>query len=141
MPFSLNGAPGDAALFPGRVLAEKAWQLWLGCPEPPALWGLSAKAGAAHAKLKLAARSAARVSFLMFRASLVGRALPRVLRMTERKRLGPVAKPDDAVAALDRYREVQVPEQPDLSTPISTVAENAGNMWRGPMFFGGGSRS
>jgi hypothetical protein len=61
--------------------------------------------------------------------------------MTERKRLGPVAKPDDAVAALDRYREAQVPEQPDLFTPISTVAENGGDMWRGPMFFGGGSRS
>src|SRR6476620_9827466 len=66
MPGSLKGAPGDAPLFPGRVLAEKSWQLWLGCPEPPGLCGLSAKAGAAHARVKLVASSTAGISFLIF---------------------------------------------------------------------------
>jgi len=48
IPGSLNGAPGELAELPGRVVAENDWQDWLGCPVGlgllGVLWGLSASA-------------------------------------------------------------------------------------------------
>jgi hypothetical protein len=62
IPCSLKGEPGEDPEFPGRVLAEYAWQLWLGGPVVPV--GLADTGTAAASAITDAAAVAASSFFI-----------------------------------------------------------------------------